>query len=184
MVERYLKSMEEIIGHLHRVREEVSLAKVDELARKIMGHPRVFCYGAGRSGFVARCFAQRLMHIGIEAYFLGETLTPSVQSGDIFLVVSGSGRTASSVCLARKAKKVGATVVLITAHKEGPIADIADLVLKVPGKTKLVEKVTYAPFTSLFDIAALSVLDSLASELMGRMGVGEELILSRHANIE
>ena len=181
---RFYKSLEEIINHLKKVYSEVSEEAISELVRLISEHKRVFVYGAGRSGFVGRCFAQRLMHLGIESYFIGDTTVPSMKPGDIFVVISGSGETVTPVSLARKAKKVGGRIVAVTAHPESTLGKIADLVVKVPGKTKLVEKESYAPFTSLFDVAVLSVLDSVASELMGVLGVTEKDILERHANVE
>ncbi|RJS82147.1 SIS domain-containing protein, partial [Candidatus Bathyarchaeota archaeon] len=37
---------------------------------------KIFIVGMGRSGFVARAFALRLMNLGFNVYFLGETITP------------------------------------------------------------------------------------------------------------
>ena len=183
-MERFYRSLDEIIAHLRKVRSEIDEKSVSRLVNMISGRRRVFVYGAGRSGFVGRCFAQRLMHLGIESYFIGDTTVPSMKPGDIFVVISGSGETVTPVSLARKAKKVGGRIVAVTAHPESTLGKIADLVVKVPGKTKLVEKESYAPFTSLFDVAVLSVLDSVASELMGVLGVTEKDILERHANVE
>ncbi len=184
VLNRFYKSLEEIINHLKRVYSEVDGEAISELVKLISKHKRVFVYGAGRSGFVGRCFAQRLMHIGVESYFIGDTTVPSMKPGDVFIVVSGSGETTTPVSLAKKAKQVGGKIVAVTAHPESTLGKIADLVVKIPGKTKLVEKESYAPFTSLFDIAVLSVFDSIASELMEVLGVTEKDILERHANVE
>ncbi len=181
---RFYKSLEEIVEHLKNVMETIDKNEIEKVVDLILSSNRVFTYGAGRSGFVARCFAQRLMHINIETYFVGETITPSMTKNDLFIIVSGSGETSSSVALAEKAKKIGAKIISVTAHREGKISKIADYILFIPGKTKLVEKKSYAPFTSLFDISVLSVFDSIASELMGRLNVDEDLILERHANVE
>jgi len=183
-VGRFHKSLKEILMHLNKVYETVDSNVINEAVDKIVKRKRVFVYGAGRSGLVAKCFAQRLMHLCIESYVIGETINPSVKPGDIIVIVSGSGETTSSVCIGRKAKELGAYLILLTAHPESSLGKIADLVIYVPGKTKLVERESYAPFTSLFDIAALSVLDSIASEIMGRLGIGEDTILARHANLE
>ena len=37
--------------------------------------------GAGRSGLVAKAFAMRLMHLGLEAFVVGETITPALNKG-------------------------------------------------------------------------------------------------------
>jgi len=184
MLNRFYGSLDEIVEHLQKVRQAISGEAIKKLVSMIVEHPRVFCYGAGRSGFIARCFAQRLMHIGVESYFVGDTVTPSMKPDDVFIVVSGSGRTTSSLSLAQKAKELGVKVVAITAHTDSPLAKIASLTVFVPGKTKLAERKSYAPLTSLFDISVLGVLDSIISELMEKLKVTEEKILERHANVE
>src|SRR5205085_12472132 len=49
---------------------------------------RVFLYGRGRSGFVARAFAVRLMHLGYQTYVVGETITAPVARQDVVILVS------------------------------------------------------------------------------------------------
>lgn len=183
-LERFYKSLGEIVDHLSKLGKSMDSRMISELINRVIGSKRIFVYGAGRSGFVGKCFAQRLMHVGFEAYFLGETTTPSVRPGDLVVIISGSGETTTSKCLGLKAKELGAYLVVITAHEESSLGRIADLTVKVPGKTKLVERESYAPFTTLFDISVLTLLDSVVSEVMGRLGVGEEKILERHANLE
>ncbi len=51
----------------------------------------IFLAGSGRSGFVAKFFAMRLMHLGFHVYVFGETLVPPVHDGDIILFISKSG---------------------------------------------------------------------------------------------
>jgi len=183
-MERFYAAFNEIIEHLQKAKDNVNKEEVEKLIDAILTSKKIFCYGAGRSGFMARAFAQRLMHIGFEAYFLGETITPAMGKGDLLVAVSGSGETASTVCLARKAKDEGASVAAITTRRDGALARVADIVVVVLGKTKLVERESYAPFTSLFDITVLTLFDSVSAEIMLRKGVGEDLILERHATVE
>lgn len=181
---RFVKSLDEIVSHLSSLSSKLDLNKIEEAINSILVSKRVFVYGAGRSGLVAKAFAQRLMHIGIESYVVGETITPSMSNEDLFIIVSGSGETPTSLCLGRKAKEIGVKLLTVTAHPESELARISNITIVVPGKTKLVEKESYAPFTSLFDIAVLAVLDSITSELMYKLGVSEELISKKHANVE
>jgi len=181
---RFHKSLDEIIFNLQRVKNEINVESIIRAVNEIISRKRVFVYGAGRSGLIAKCFAQRLMHINIESYVIGETINPSVEPGNVVLIISGSGETTSSKCLGMKAKELGAYLIVITAHPESTLGKLADLIIWVPGKTKLIETESYAPFTSLFDIASLAVLDSIASEIMGKLGIGEEVIAKRHANLE
>ena len=51
----------------------------------------IFLAGSGRSGFVAKFFAMRLMHLGFHVYVFGESLVPPVHDGDIIIFISKSG---------------------------------------------------------------------------------------------
>lgn len=154
------------------------------LLRGIKAAHRNFVYAAGRSGMIGRCFVQRLMHIGLEAYFIGETLTPSLSQDDLLIVISGSGRTTSTVAIAKRARELGAQVVAITAHPESQVGKLANVVVPIRGKTRLMEFESYAPFTSQFDVTALSYLDGIISQLMVDLAVSEKTIEDRHATVE
>ncbi len=184
MTEMFMNSLREIAGHLDKVAEEVDLDTVDKVVEEILRARRVFSYGAGRSGLVARCFAQRLMHLDVASYVIGETINPSCGRGDLVIIVSGSGETTTSVALASKAKELGARLVAVTSHPESSLGRYADLVLRVRGKTKRLEEESYAPYTTLFDISALAVLDSIAAEVMKRKGLNEQHIHKTHATLE
>lgn len=146
----------------------------------------VFVYGAGRSGFIGRCFAQRLMHIGIKSCFVSDAVTHKYTENDLLILISGSGQTTSSVAIAQKAREIGGKIVLLTGNVSSTIGDISDCIIKIQGKSKdkAISQRTLAPYTSLFDISTLSVLDSIGGTLMKLMGVSEEDIDKRHASIE
>jgi acyl dehydratase len=55
----------------------------------------IFLAGAGRSGFVAKSFAMRLMHLGFYVYVFNETIAPPVRDGDIIIIISKSGKSNS-----------------------------------------------------------------------------------------
>ena len=65
---------------------------------------KVFIYGAGRSGFIGRCFAQRLMHLGIVSCFISDAVTYQYTKEDLLILISGSGETISPIAFANKAK--------------------------------------------------------------------------------
>ena len=46
---------------------------------------RIFVAGEGRSGFSAKGFAMRLMHLGYTVYVVGETITPALREGDLLV---------------------------------------------------------------------------------------------------
>ena len=79
---------------------------------------RVYVAGAGRSGFIAKAFGLRLMHLGYNTYVVGETITPAFLSGDTLVMFSGSGETHSMVSICETAKELGGKVCLITASPD------------------------------------------------------------------
>lgn len=89
------KELREILQELTGLAEHVNQADVDKLIAEIEGANKLFLAGAGRSGFMIRAFANRLMHLGYETYLVGETITPPAKEGDLLIIGSGSGETGS-----------------------------------------------------------------------------------------
>ncbi|MFX1337450.1 MAG: SIS domain-containing protein [Promethearchaeota archaeon] len=146
----------------------------------------IFVYGAGRSGFIGRCFAQRLMHLGINSCFISDAVTYQYTKRDLVVMISGSGETTSPIAIAKKAKEIGGKIALLTNNPTSTIGKISDYVIQIEGKSKdkAISQDTLAPYTSLFDISTLSVLDSIGGALMKLLGVSEKDIDKRHATIE
>ncbi|MCC6015886.1 MAG: 6-phospho-3-hexuloisomerase [Desulfurococcaceae archaeon] len=169
---------------------------IDTLVKAYYNSKKVLVMGAGRSGLVGRAFALRLKHLGYDVYVLGDTIVSPVREGDVVVAISGSGRTALIVTAAEAAKRTGAIVVAITSYIDSPLAKIADIVVEVPGRTKISEIEDYfarqvlgiheplAPLGTLFEDCSMVFLDSVIVELMVRLGKDEEELRSRHANIE
>ncbi len=154
--------------------------KVEKFIDAIDGSKRIFCSGIGRSGLVARAFAMRLMHLGYEAYVIGETITPRIEVGDLLIAVSGSGETPIIVALAKKAKEIGARVVAVTSKADSSIAKIADLTIVL--KSKFGKEISkFAPLGTLFEITALIFLDGIVAEIMEKKNICEDNLARRHS---
>lgn len=67
--------LHEILNEISRTAALISDSEADKLADQILSADQIFTSGAGRSGFMAKAFAMRMMHIGLNAYIVGETLT-------------------------------------------------------------------------------------------------------------
>jgi 6-phospho 3-hexuloisomerase len=185
-----------ITEHVEGVANSLKKRDVNSLVRRILKAKNVFVYGAGRSGLVARAFAMRLMHLGINVNVVGGIVTPAIGKGDLVLLISGSGESTSVVNSAKIAKKVGAHVCLITSYPKSSIGKIADHTVTVKGRTKIKgerdfllrqmkgEHYTLAPLGTLFEISVLVFLDSLIVELMGCLKITEDDMRVRHATIE
>ena len=185
-----------IMNALDRISDNEIKQLVDTLVNAYNDSKKVLVIGAGRSGLVGRAFAMRLMHLGFNVYVLGETIVPALHPGDVVIAISGSGRTKLVVTAAEVAKSVGATVVSLTTFPESPLGKLSDLIVQVPGRTKVSLEDDYnvrqligiyeplAPLGTLFEITTMVLLDSVVSELMVKLGKTEEDLKRRHANIE
>lgn len=194
------KTMKEIVIFIDKVIERLKPEQIkhmlDTLERVYRDGRKVLVMGAGRSGLVGRAFAMRLMHLGFNVYVLGETITPSIGRDDVVVAISGSGRTKLIVTAAEAAKKVDATVIAITSYPDSPLGQLADIVVEIPGRTKMAPDIDYfarqilgiheplAPLGTLFEDTALVFLDGVVVELMHRLGKSEADLRAKHANIE
>ncbi|MHA1272555.1 MAG: 6-phospho-3-hexuloisomerase [Promethearchaeota archaeon] len=189
-IKRFLDTLSEISNQIVINSEQINVDDVYRLIELILDinnkNHRVFVYGAGRSGFVGRCFAQRLMHLGIKSCFVSDAVTHQYTENDLLVLISGSGETTSPVAIAQKAKKIGGKIAVFTGNPESTIGKLSDIIIKVEGKRKdlATSQKTLAPYTSLFDISTLAILDSIGGVLMEILGVTEEDIDKRHATIE
>jgi 6-phospho-3-hexuloisomerase len=176
-----------VLQEMTSVLAKVSRDEVAALADRLDAAPRVFVSGEGRSGFMAKAFAMRLMHLGLPVHVVGETTTPSVAKRDVVVAVSGSGTTAGTVRVAEQAVEVGATVHAVTTDPDSPLARHAEVVVTVPAATKhrrAGEAATIQPLSSLFDQATHVVLDVVCLELAQRRGVDNAAARAAHANTE
>ena len=121
-----------VIGEIDRCLRAVSPEQFDAAVETIDAAERVFVAGAGRTGLAMRAFAMRLMHLGKTAYVVGETTTPGIAAGDLLVIGSGSGRTASLQAAAGKAKQLGARILLLTIDPGSPIGKLADAIVEIP----------------------------------------------------
>ena len=194
------RAMLEIIEFLTKSLDIISDHDKDRLIETLVEAykrgSKIFVVGAGRSGLVVKSFALRLMHLGFSVYVMGETILPRMRKGDVLVALSGSGRTKSVISVAEAAKSVGAIVVSITTFMDSPLAKLSDVVVLIPGRTKLAKEDDYlvrqviglheplTPLGTLFEDLAMIFLDGVVVELMDKLGVTEEELKERHANVE
>jgi 6-phospho-3-hexuloisomerase len=176
-----------VLDELRDTLDRVDPRQVDDLVKALLRAEKIFVYGQGRTGHISRAFAVRLMHLGCRAHFVGETTVPRISRRDLCLVNSGSGRTRFVYHVASVAREAGAKVATLTAHPEAPISRMADIVVAIPAPTKGEMnrlKRTRQPPGSLFEQAALILLDSIVLVLMERLRITPRMLAKRHANIE
>jgi 6-phospho-3-hexuloisomerase len=190
----------EIIAGASKTLENLDKQQVEKLVEMIVEakDKKIFIDGMGRSGFVGRAFALRLMNLGFNVYFIGETITPAAGKGDLVIAISGTGETKMVVTASMAAKEIGAKVAAITTYKDSSLAKTADHILIMGGRTKmgwpreedyltrqlLGERESLTPLGSMFENNCMIFLDGLVVELMYRLKKTEEELKARHATIE
>jgi 6-phospho-3-hexuloisomerase len=200
MVTYFKQAYLEIATFIFRALDTIKLEEIEKFVETIeeiyRANKKILVVGVGRSGLVGRAFAMRLRHLGARSYVVGETITPSVEEGDLLVAISGSGSTQIVVAAAEAAKRMRAKVAAITTYYDSPLGRLADLVVFVPGRTKLASMDDYfarqilgiheplSPLGTLFEDTSMVVLDSVVAELMKRLGKNESELARRHANIE
>lgn len=186
-----------ILAGIDGVIESIEDDDIHMMIEAILGakDSKILLIGTGRSGFVGRAFALRLMHLGFNVYVSGETITPALSPEDLVMVLSGSGTTTTVVAQAEVAKKIGSKVVAVTSHPDSPLAKCADDIVVVKGRTKVDQIRDYegrqirgeydnAPLGTMFELSVMVFLDSVIAELMQKLGIHEIDLRRRHANTE
>jgi len=160
--------------------------QLSQLTAYIKTVHRIFIYGAGRTGLALKAAAMRLMHLGYTVYVVGETTTPAISIGDLLLVASGSGTTASIVGAAEKARKASATVVALTTAASSPLAALSSAMVVVPAAQKQDhgETVSKQYAGSLFEQSVWLLMDAVFHSLWKEAGTAAEELWKRHANLE
>lgn len=198
---KWLKAAaEEIIVGIKNCIDELDMKEVERLIELLLQSKdkKIFIVGIGRSGFVARAFALRMMNLGFNVYFLGETITPAAEKDDLLIAISGTGATKMVLTAGLAAKEIGAKVIAITSFPESPLGQMADHIITIKGRTKIGwpreedylarqimgEREPLTPLGSVFENNCMVFLDSLVVELMHRMGRTEDDLKRRHATIE
>ena len=182
------ENMTQILKEIKSTLRRIKRREVELLLDAIEKTERIFCAGAGRSGLVMRSFAMRLMHMGMQAYVVGETVTPSIKERDLLIIGSGSGETGSLLIMADKAKAIEAVVALLTVLPESSIGSHTDLIVTIPATTAKVNNPnntdTVQSRGSLFEQSLFILLESLILSLMQRSSFQPDSIMARHANLE
>lgn len=190
--------MQLMASKIRAIADSITDADVDAFIVEILHARRIFVMGAGRSGLVAKGFAMRLMHLGLQSYVVGETITPALQNGDLIVIFSGSGKTKTIADLAETGKDIGAHICLITSNANSRIGKIADCMVIIEHqrddsdndaaefeiRQMLGDHKSFAPLGTLFETVSMIFSDAVISRLMEITKTDESALKNRHANIE
>ena len=183
---------------IRSIANSISDEDAEKFIQELLNAKRVYVIGAGRSGLVAKAFAMRLMHLGLHAYVIGETITPALNKGDVMVIFSGSGRTKTVADLAETAHDIGGRICLITSNADSRIGKIADCIVIIEHHRDAVaddaaefeirqmmgDHKSFAPLGTLFETASMVFADAVISRMMEITKTDESALKNRHTNIE
>jgi 6-phospho-3-hexuloisomerase len=195
---RVQEMMRLMASKIREIANTISDEDTEKFIRELLNAKRVYVIGAGRSGLVAKAFAMRLMHLGLHAYVVGETITPALNKGDVIVIFSGSGRTKTVADLAETARDIGGRICLITSNADSRIGKIADSIVIIEQHRDAVADETaefeirqmmgdhksFAPLGTLFETASMVFADAVISAMMEITQTDESALKNRHTNIE
>jgi 6-phospho-3-hexuloisomerase len=195
---RVQEMMKLMASKIRSIANTISDDDAEKFIRELLNAKRVYVVGAGRSGLVAKAFAMRLMHLGLHAYVVGETITPALNKGDVMVIFSGSGKTKTVADLAETARDIGGKICLITSNADSRIGKIADCTVIIEHHRDAVaddaaefeirqmmgDHKSFAPLGTLFETASMIFADAIISRMMEITQVDESALKNRHTNIE
>ena len=176
--------MEQMAESIKKTAGMLDKAETSAFFHRLLAAKRLYIAGAGRSGIIARAFAMRLLHLGLDVYVVGETITPALQPGDAMIVFSGSGETHTMATFCNTVKDLGGEVCLITASPDSTMSRMADCVVNLGDLTGYYQgdatsfeerQMTgqyrsaagaFAPLGTMFETLALVFSDAVISALM------------------
>ena len=180
MAQTAMKDVAEVLAR-------TSADDVERMCEEILKARCVACYGVGREGLMMKALCMRLMHLGIDAHYVGDMTTPPIGEGDLLIASAGPGAFSTVLALEGMAHEAGARVMIVTAQTAGRAAREADAVIELKAQTMASDQNSNAsllPMGSLFEAAELVFFDLISILLRERTGQTPEQMRERHTNLE
>jgi 6-phospho-3-hexuloisomerase len=185
--ETFIQARDTVLYENKQALAQLDGQTVAALCGKILSARKVFCVGVGRVLLSLQCFTKRLAHLGIDAHYVGEITEPAITGEDLLIVGSGSGESLFPLSIARRAKHLGAAVVHVGSNPKSSMAEYADLMVRIPVRTKLAledEIDSRQPMTSLFEQSLLLLGDIIALMIITEKKLDMRGLWQHHANLE
>lgn len=177
-----------ILQELESNLETLNENDLDAFSDSILEANKIFLAGAGRSGLAIRAFSNRLLHLGLKVFIVGDITTPKITKDDLLIIGSGSGETASLVTMTKKAKNIGASIALNTIADQSTISDLANVKIVLPGASQKVKDGSVSdsiqPMGSSFEQLSFLMYDAIIMTLMEKTNQDSDSMFERHANLE
>ena len=190
----YTEELVKLADHQKALLTNVNMDEILAMSEEIIKANRIYVAGWGRAGNNIKMLSMDCSQIGLHTHIVGDNSTPSIHEGDILVIGSGSGRTASMQLFAKQAKSHGAKVGLICGAVGSPIEEMADLTIHIvdashtngdyrttKGVMTEVERLVHA---DAFYPFMQTVCDFIRAIIAEKIGVTPEQMYYNHNNIE
>ena len=175
------------LGECEKILLAVKEDETEYLLESILSSEKIFFVGVGRVMLSLQAMAKRLAHLGIETHLVGEITEPAIRPGDLLIAASGSGESIFPKEIAKKAKALGAKVIMIGSNRDSTLASVADFMVRVPTNTKMRKPDEISSeqiMSSLFEQFLLLYGDILAKIIVDRKELDMHALWEHHANLE
>ncbi len=164
---------------LEYIREELSAEVIEQAVEALGSSKRIEIFGMGGSAPIAHDAQHKLFRLGIptiayEDHLMQRMAAAAAEEGTTILFISFTGRTQSSIEIAKIARDNNATVIAIT-HPGSPLAELAHIT--ITSGDDLEDTTIYVPMTTR--IIILTIIDILATGLALSLGPEAEDKLKR-----
>jgi Predicted sugar phosphate isomerase involved in capsule formation len=142
-----------------------SFAKAVDVLAKC---PRIMTCASGSSGVAAKKFAHSLCCIERGAMFMPPSEAVhgglgGLKGGDVMVMISRGGKTAELLPIIDVCNKKGAVLIAVTENLDSPLAECADIVLKLKVDT---ESDKYNVMATSSYVATIALFDALLCALI------------------
>ncbi len=176
------------LDELSAVFDCIDRDSIETACRHIIAARRIMLYGCGREGLHMQGFAMRLNHLGFAVCMQGDMAAFPLEAGDLFIVTAGPGELSTVSALCGVAKRAGASILLLTAVGNAPVAAIADQVLRIPAQTMASDRgavrTSVLPMGSLYEGALFVLFEVMVLRLAKLTGATAGTMRARHTNME
>lgn len=150
---------------IERTARQIDIDELERCVSAVRAARRIDIYGAASSGLAAQDLEQKLHRAGLVAQartdlHLALTGAALLDTRDVAIAISHSGRTLEIVQSIEVAARTGATTIAITNNPRSPLARASDLVL-----VTAVSESTFRSGAMASRIAQLAVLDFLFTRI-------------------
>lgn len=158
---------------------------LDLLTQYKNSNKNIIGVAAGRMGYSLRSFIMRLMHLGYNATFYGDTNVPYPTEDTLIIFNSSSGETKSLVLYADIIRKLSpkSYIITVTSNPKSTLAAKSDFVLTLP---KLSDNLFYMdqPMKTVNEQSSMLFFDIMVPMLMEMLHMKNENLVKNHSILE